>query len=132
MRSIIVGPCGSPLFMRDFPYPSYLRTHRKRWALSQPELGALLGGLSPSLISKYEMLARTPNVETLIGSEFIFGEAARRLFPGLYASIELGITQRAAQFAEALGATADRDALVQRKLLEAIAERAASDKPFIV
>jgi transcriptional regulator with XRE-family HTH domain len=117
--------------MHHFPYPSYLRTHRKRWELTQPELGALLGGLSASLISKYETLARTPNVEALIGTEFIFGEPARRLFPGLYASVETAVTLRAVDFAEAVGATEDKSAQVKRDLLEAIAVRAASETSSI-
>ncbi len=117
--------------MHHFPYPSYLRTHRRRWALTQPELAALLGGLSASLISKCEKLTRRPSVDVLIGSEFIFGEPARRLFPALYASIELGVTTRAAIAAEALAARMDRDALVQRELLDGIALRAANDNATV-
>lgn len=117
--------------MYNFPYPSYLRTHRKRWALSQPELGALLGDLSASLISKYEKVERNPSADSLIGAEFVFGEPARRLFPGLYESIELEVTNRAAILAELLAKSSGRDALVKRELLEAIALRAASDKPTI-
>ena len=117
--------------MHHYPYPSYLRTHRKRWGLTQAEFGTLLGGLSASLISKYETLARTPSVEALIGCEFIFGEPARRLFPGLYASVEAAVTLRAADFAEAIGATDDTSARVKRELLEAIAARAASEASSI-
>lgn len=117
--------------MHHFPYPSYLGTHRKRWSLTQPELGALLGDLSGSLISKYEKLARRPSVQALIGSEFVFGESARRLFPALYASIELEVATRAAIFAETLAGDSGRNALVKRELLEAIALRAASDQPTL-
>lgn len=117
--------------MHHFPYPSYLRTHRKRWALTQPELGVLLGGVSASLISKYETLARTPSVEALIGAEFIFGEPARRLFPGLYASTEAAVTLCAVDFAEALGATEGKTAQVKRELLEAIAARTASEASHV-
>ncbi|HEY4941398.1 MAG TPA: hypothetical protein VII56_08210 [Rhizomicrobium sp.] len=117
--------------MHDFPYPSYLRTHRKRWALTQPELGALLGDRSASLISKYEKLELTPSVEVVIGSEFIFGESARRLFPALYASVEAGITLRAVDLAEVLSTADGKAAQVKRELLEAIALRAASDKSTI-
>jgi hypothetical protein len=117
--------------MHHFPYPSYLRTHRDRWALSQPELAALLGSVSPSLVSKCELFARTPNVETIIGSEFIFGEPARRLFPALYASVELKVTLQAALMAEALAGNKSKKALLKRELLEAIARRAASDQPIL-
>jgi transcriptional regulator with XRE-family HTH domain len=118
-------------YMYDFPYPSYLRTNRKRWALSQAELGALLGDYSASIIYKYEKVERNPSTETLIGAEFVFGEPARRLFPGLYASVELAVTNRAAILAELLKKSSGGDALVKRELLEAIALRAASDKPTI-
>jgi transcriptional regulator with XRE-family HTH domain len=112
--------------MHHFPYPSYLRTHRKRWSLSQAELGMLLD-ISKGLISKYETLNREPSAAVLIGTEFIFGEAARHLFPAFYASIELDITTRAALFAESLVGNTSKKALVKRELLEAIARRAASD-----
>lgn len=117
--------------MHHFPYPSYLRTHRKRWALTQPELGHLLGGISAGLVSKYETLSRKPSVDALIGSEFIFGEHARRLFPGLYARVELEVATRAALMAEALAGSGDKKIAIKRELLEAIAQRAASDEPAI-
>ena len=116
--------------MHAFPYPSYLRTYRKRWALKQPELGELLG-VSAGSISKYEKIARTPSVETLIGTEFIFGVHARRIFPALYASVELKIAQRAAALAQALVGRDDKETLVTRQLLEEIALRVASEEPNI-
>jgi len=117
--------------MHDFPYPAYLATHREAWRLSQPELGYLLGGYSASAISKYERLVRTPNVQVLIGSEFIFGEPARRLFPGLYATVEVAVTKRAARMAEELAGEGGTKAEAKRELLLAIAERAASDAPTV-
>ena len=114
--------------MHDFPYPSYLRTHRKRWELTQPELAAVIGGRSAATISKYEKILRRPSVDALIAAEFIFGEPARRLFPALYASIELKVTKRAVRFAEALAGRKDKKSLVKRQLLEEIAIRAASDR----
>lgn len=113
--------------MHDFPYPSYLRTHRKRWALTQSELGVLLG-LSAGTISKYERLTRTPSVETLIGAEFVFGVHARGIFPALYASAETEIATRAVAFAEALGGLDDKISLIKRQLLEEIALRVAGEQ----
>ena len=117
--------------MHHFPYPSYLRTHRDRWALTQPELGALLGGISASTVSKYEKLLRTPSIEAVIGAEFVFGEPARQLFPSLYATIEARVTLQAVEFAETLGSRTDPRTLAKRELLESIARRAASDAPTI-
>jgi transcriptional regulator with XRE-family HTH domain len=117
--------------MYHFPYPSYLRTHRKRWALTQRELAALLGARSASQIAEYELLAHDPNAEALIAFEFIFGEPARRIFPALYASVEVEVTRNSAFLAEALAGRNDPKALVQRELIESIARRAASDKATI-
>lgn len=91
----------------------------------------LLGLRSRTAISKYENLENDPGVDTLIGSEFVFGEPARRLFPGLYATVELGVTQRAAQFAELIASLETKRAAATRELLEAIARRAASGQPWI-
>jgi transcriptional regulator with XRE-family HTH domain len=113
--------------MHDFPYPSYLKTHRKRWALTQPELGLLLG-VSDEAISRYESLNRTPRVETLIAAEFVFGVNARHIFPSLYASVELKIAKRAALMAEVLAGLSDEESLIKRQLLEAIAARVAGEQ----
>ena len=117
--------------MDHFPYPTYLSTHRERWRLSQDELGALLGDKSGAIVSKYENLARTPSVPALIGSEFIFGTPARELFPALYATIEAGVTLRAIDLAEKIGAREDKKSRTKRALLEAIARRAAGDASFV-
>ncbi len=113
--------------MHDFPYPSYLRTHRSRWALTQRELGALLG-ISEEAISRYESLNRTPRPETIIGAEFVFGVHARRIFPSLYAAVELKIAERAALLAETLCGLTDADSLIKRQLLEEIASRVAGEQ----
>lgn len=91
----------------------------------------MLLDISNGLVSKYETLNREPSAAVLIGSEFIFGEAARHLFPALYASIELDITARAALFAESLAGNTSRKGQLKQKLLEAIALRAASDNSTI-
>ncbi|MDE2133931.1 MAG: helix-turn-helix transcriptional regulator [Alphaproteobacteria bacterium] len=113
--------------MHDFPYPSYLRTNRKRWALTQRELGALLG-VSAESLSRYEKLLRTPSLEALIGAEFVFGVHARRLFPSLYASVESKIAKHAALLAEAFGSLDDKETLIKRQLLEEIASRIAGEQ----
>lgn len=113
--------------MHDFPYPSYLRTNRKRWALTQRELGALLG-ITEEAISRYESLNRAPRPETIIGAEFVFGVHARHLFPSLYAFVELKIAKRAALLAELLAGLTDEESIIKRQLLEAIAARVAGEQ----
>lgn len=113
--------------MHDFPYPSYLRTHRERWTLTQAEFGALLD-IAESAVSRYEKLQRTPSVRALIGAEFIFGVHARRIFPGMYASVEFEISKVAGEFAEALAHLDAEDTAVKRQLLEEIALRIAGEQ----
>lgn len=91
----------------------------------------LLGGVSASTISKLEKLHRKPSIDVLIGAEFIFGERARRLFPGVHSAIEIKITRQAALLAEELIDRTDKKSLTKRGLLNAIVERVASDKPTI-
>ncbi|MDR3526092.1 MAG: helix-turn-helix transcriptional regulator [Rhizomicrobium sp.] len=116
--------------MHDFAYPSYLRTYRKRWALTQRELGALLG-ISASHISKLEKLAERPSVVTLIGAEFVFGVHSRRLFPALYASVETMIARRAALLAETMRGLGGETLAIKRQLLDEIASRIAGEKPHV-
>lgn len=117
--------------MKYFPYPSYLKTHRKRWQLTQRELGELLGDISDSRISRYEKLVQDPSLEVVIGAEFIFEEPARHLFPGLYSRVEQTVVREAAVFAEKLAGADTKKTQLQRTLLDAIAYRAASDQSTI-
>ncbi len=113
--------------MHDYPYPSYLKTHRKRWTLTQQELGALLG-VSDDAISRYESLNRMPPLHAVIAAEFVFGHHARRIFPSLYAAVERKIAKRAVRLAESLGDRADEVSLIKRELLDAIAARVAGEQ----
>jgi hypothetical protein len=117
--------------MKDYPYPSYLRTNRKRWALTREQLGFLLGIAAPSAVSRYEHLVRTPPAHVIIASEFIFGEHARQIFPGLYGSIERNVMGRAAIVAEQIGQRDDKTAKTIGELLDNIAARAASDASHV-
>ena len=76
---------------------SYLRTHRKRGGLSQDEMAFLLGYQSGTKISRFERLARQPNLETVIACQVVFGLPAHRLFPGVFAEVEKTVTERARQ-----------------------------------
>ncbi len=116
--------------MYQFPYPSYLRTHRKKWGLTLAELGQFLG-LSESGVSKYENLARDPGRDTLIAAELVFGVPARKLFPGLYAPIEREMLARVAALAEALQDDGSKEAAAKRELLEQIAVRLAGEQTSI-
>jgi predicted transcriptional regulator len=65
---------------------SYLRTHRKRWALTCGELGALLG-LSEDSVALYELGLRPVPARVLIACVLIFGVSGEEIFPALYHSV---------------------------------------------
>jgi transcriptional regulator with XRE-family HTH domain len=74
---------------------SYLRTHRKRGGLTQDEMAFLLGCQSGTKISRFERLARQPNLETALACQVIFGIPAHELFPGVFAVVEKTVAERA-------------------------------------
>ncbi len=77
---------------------NYLRTHRKRLALSQEEVAFLLGvnGLNKDeKVSRHESFAREPSLETALAYEAIYGKPVRELFAGLYEQVEQNVANRA-------------------------------------
>ena len=76
---------------------SYLRTYRKRGGLTQDEMAFLLGCQSGAKISRFERLARQPNLETALACQVLFGVPAHELFPGVFAEVEKTVTERARQ-----------------------------------
>ena len=80
------------------PLPNYLRTHRKRAALSQEEVAFLLGvkGMNKAnKVSRDEHYARTPTLESALAYEAIYGKPIRELFAGLYDGVEREVVARA-------------------------------------
>jgi transcriptional regulator with XRE-family HTH domain len=57
-----------------------LGAYRRRHALYQHEIGALLG-LSADAISNYERATRAPLLEAALGLELIFGVPLAQMFP---------------------------------------------------
>ncbi len=77
---------------------NYLRTHRKRLALSQEEVAFLLGvkGMDKGIkVCRDESLAREPSLQTALAYEAIYGRPVRELFAGLYEQIERDVAERA-------------------------------------
>ncbi len=97
--------CGSELawsslasFMSSSPLHNYLRTNRKRLALSQEEVGFLLGfqGESKGIkVCRNEKFVREPSLHTALAYEAIYGRPVRELFAGAYQKIEEGVAARA-------------------------------------
>lgn len=86
--------------MSSSQLPNYLRSHRKRLALSQEEVAYLLGVQSGAKVSRYEQFARQPSLETAFAFEVIFQRSASELFGGLYQKVEREVTARAKVLAE--------------------------------
>jgi DNA-binding XRE family transcriptional regulator len=77
---------------------NYLRTHRKRLALSQEEVAFLLGinGMEKGIkVCRDENLAREPSLEIALAYEAIYGKPVRELFAGLYEQVERKVAERA-------------------------------------
>ena len=82
------------IFMRTAPH-NYLRTFRKRSALTQVDIAFLLGARSGAKVSRLERLSRFPNLKTAFACQVIFGVPADALFPGLYRDIASHLAERA-------------------------------------
>jgi transcriptional regulator with XRE-family HTH domain len=77
---------------------NYLRTHRKRLALSQEEVGFLLGAHGESKgskVSRDEHSAREPSLCVALAYEAIYGKPVRELFAGVYEQVEREVAERA-------------------------------------
>lgn len=77
---------------------NYLRTNRKKSALSQEEVAFLLGGIGESKgsnISRYESCRREPTLAAALAYEVICGKPVRELFAGLYEQVEQDVAKRA-------------------------------------
>jgi len=104
--------------------PNYLRTNRKRLALSQDDVAYLLGAESGEKVCRYERFARAPSLETALACEAIFKRPVAELFAGLYERIEDEVAVRAAQLARrADGKKPNPQTARKRESLEDIAAR---------
>lgn len=82
--------------------PNYIRTYRKHSGLSQSEIAYLLGCRSGSNISRCERFTRTPDLETALAYEVIFGVPVRELFAGMYNKVETKTIRRVGLLARRL------------------------------
>jgi len=78
--------------------PNYLQTQRKRLALSQEEVGFLLGiaGLNKgNKVCRDENFARAPSLQDALAYEVIYGRPVRELFAGLFQQAQQEVVARA-------------------------------------
>lgn len=74
--------------------PNYLRTHRKRLALSQKDIAFLLGVKSGAKVSHYERFTRLPSLKTALAFEALYHIPVKDLFEGLYHESEKKTQER--------------------------------------
>ena len=111
---------------------NYLKTFRKRWALSQDELGALLGNVADlrrSSIYRLEEGVRSPTLRIAFACEVIFDVPPSRLYPDLFAEIEGVVIGRAERMHRALEGLTDEKSRRKRELLENMMEQAKRRAP---
>src|SRR5258708_8409813 len=78
---------------------NYLRTHRKRYSLTQEDVAYLLGCTSDHIVSHHEIGSRLPSLRTALAYEVIFDTPVAELFAGVFEQIEREACDRASVLA---------------------------------
>ncbi len=101
--------------------PTYLKTHRKRWGLSQDEVARLAGCQNRVSVAQYEGLRALPTLETAFALQALFGVPAHEIFPGTYLKVENEVKSRASGMLGELPEQSESKIVkLKRKLVEAV------------
>lgn len=92
-----------------------IRAHRKRSALTQDEVGFLLGSQKGSKVSRYEQLTRLPELRTALAFEAIFKRSVSELFPGLFQMVKAAVKERAKVLAKRVFQGKSKSLLAQKR-----------------
>jgi len=106
---------------------NYVRTFRKRHALTGLELASLIGHRSDRTVHWYEKGERVPTLEAALALQILFRQLPHQLFPGLYEAVEDKVMRRAAAMLRQLEGRKDRRTAAKRELLEFLPRWDASD-----
>jgi len=93
---------------------NYLRTYRKRSALSQEDVAYLLGTQSGGNVCRHERLAQVPDLQTALAYEAMYRKPVSALFPGLFEEMQMKVRARAKKLGQkevrgkTIGVTAHR------------------------
>ena len=109
-------------------FSNYLRSHRKRLALSQEEVAFLLGTQSGASVSRYEQFARVPSLETALAFEAIFQKPASELFGGLYQKVQQEVVARAQSLMHKDRGKPNRRTAHRQQMLTTIASKSLNQK----
>ena len=102
----------------------YLRTHRRVWGLTQPELASLIGLAGAMQISRIEHGKRAPNFEVALACQVIFGIPPSVMFPHVHTFVEERVMRNIYRFHLALSNTTNLSGLRKRELCALILKRA--------
>ncbi len=102
----------------------YLRTHRRKWGLSQKDLARLIGTIGCAQLSRYENSKRAPKIEVALACQVIFGVIPSIMFLDTYASVEEEVMRNMARMDEALSNTTSLTGLRKRELFSLALGRA--------
>jgi len=101
---------------------NYVRSHRKRFGLTQDETAFLLGINSGAKVSRYETFQGVPSLKTALALQSLFGVPIAELFAGIYERVEKETSKRAQILEHKMEhATANNSASRKSQLLRAIA-----------
>jgi transcriptional regulator with XRE-family HTH domain len=119
----VVADAGARIeVMRRKSY-AFVRSHRRKWGLTQVELARLIGLSSRSAVSRIERAERVPTTATIIACGIIFGLATHDLFPSLQEEIEEAVLLVIASLQEELAGQSDKASTRKRALLTEVQER---------
>ena len=112
--------------MSSLPLTNYLRSNRKRLALTQEEVAFLLGVKGEDRgvkVCRDERLAREPSLSVALAYEVIYGKPVRELFAGVFERIEQDVAARAKILRFRKDRTPGERVSYRRQMLNALAAR---------
>ena len=75
--------------------PNYLRSNRKRLALSQEEVAFLLGTYGGVKVCRHEQFNQVPGLLVALAYQVILQKSASELFAGMYQQVQREVLARA-------------------------------------
>jgi len=110
----IPGSSGVAKAIMSQQLPNYLRTYRKRAALTQTDVAFLMGCASGTKVSRHERYMREPSVENVLAYQAIFQASPRKFLAGSYAKVEKEIACRSRTLIRRLETDPDNPVCVRK------------------
>jgi hypothetical protein len=117
--------------MNYLPLTNYLRSHRKRLALTQEEVAFLLGGKGMDKgikVCRDEGLVREPSLAVALAYEVVYQKPVRELFAGMYEQIEREVAARVRILSLRKERTTGARAAYRRQMLAHLASSQSENK----